>query len=407
MKKILFIMLILSMNISIWAYFDNFSENPASIAQRNHIEFYFPGLAHNISLYNSLVSLSDLSMFEAEHNLTNSEKQTLTKDDLNMNFYMNYKPLSFGYNNWNLSTSVYAKIDAKMLEKKYTELVFYGNEDDHYVSNSGEGSHGYGFVKIQATYAYDKPLRMNFIPESKTSSTIWNETVNYVRTMPIYFGANLNLYNSLAYGKVTSSSQRFGTCEDSTYYEYNINYEYSDEDTHLNTNLGLGLGFTAKLPEGWFHFSLDDIFAKLNYEDLAGAEYTGAYVDSLLYFDEDYEPFDESYENDSLRVDKREVRLKLTFVCGVKHNLYKKVNGFFKYTSSDYIWEGVELGIFLNPVPWLPLQISTGFAEDVRWNFAWGIDLKNFAYTTKLTYMNGLIAKSRGLGISSGIKFKF
>jgi hypothetical protein len=36
-----------------------------------------------------------------------------------------------------------------------------------------------------------------------------------------------------------------------------------------------------------------------------------------------------------------------------------------------------------------------------------GIDLANFEYTTAITFMNGLFAKSRGIGVSSGIKFKF
>jgi hypothetical protein len=407
MKKILTITIIVLITVNTFAYFDNFSENPALYASRQYFEFYFPGYSHNVNVYNSLINLSDLSMFEKDHQLTNSEKETLTERDLDLDAYIDFKPLSFGYQNWNLDIAVYGKLNANVLKKKYTEIIFYGNEDEHYTASSGKGSWGISFVKTRASYAYDKSLQLSFIPESITKFKYWDNTVNYVREMPIYVGANLNLYNALAYGEVTKSEQKFGSCTDSTYYNYDMQFIYTDDETELASAVGFGLGFKAKLPEGWFHFSVDDLFAEWEYSNLAGAEYQGTYVDSLLYFDEDYEPFDDSVENDSLRVDFKKVNIKPTIVWGVQHRLYKKVHGLFKYTSSDYKWEGTEFGIYMKPLPWLPLQTSVGFGEDTRWNFGLGIDLANFEYTTAITFMNGLFAKSRGIGVSSGIKFKF
>lgn len=390
-----------------FAYFDKFSENPALYADRQHFEFYFPGAAHTVSVYNSLINLSDLSMFEEGHQLSNSEKKILTEQDLDLNAYFDVRPLSFGYKNWSLDISAFGKIEANVLEKKYAEIVFYGNENEHYTGNSGKGSKAISFAKIRASYAYDKPLQLKFIPESMTQFKTWDATVNYVREMPIYVGANFNFYNALAYGQVTKSSQNFGTCTDSSYYNYNMQFVYTDDETELASAVGFGLGFKTKLPDGWFHFSLDDLFAQWEYSDLAGAEYQGTYVDSLLYFDEDYEPFDDSVENDSLRVKSKKVDIAPSLVWGFQHRIFKKLHGLFKYSSSDYRWEGTELGLFMKPLYWLPLQMSVGFGEDTRWNFGLGIDLQNFEYTTSLTYMNGLFAKSRGIGVSSGIKFKF
>ncbi len=386
--------------------------NPAEFGDRTNWLLGIPVLNFKVDVGNSLLNFTQLEIFDKDrydngHVMTDSEKKLLTQDDLIINSGLNLNLLEIGYRNYNLRIDGYGFLNSKVLDKKYTELALYGNETNkEYVFKAGEDSKGYAFLKASFAYSYPKPLNLGMVfKANKEKNSFWNDVLDY----PVYAGINLNLYRSIKFFHMDESIQRFGSMDDSLYYNYYSKYYFTDDDSKGKYSLGLGFGFKFLLPEGQVHLSLDDICAKLNFEDLAGGEFEGEYVDYLLYFHNDeYDPFDESYENDSLRVKSRSVSFNPTFRFIAYHQIYSRLDLILKYQSSSYEYPmGLAGGINYSPWNFLPLQFITGYDDNVYFGFTGGLHFKNIEYTLGVTFFHGFFNHARGLGFTNILKIKF
>lgn len=410
-RKIVFVMSLILIITNTHAFFSMFSDNPAYIATRYHSEIYVPGTVMNFHFDNSLLSFKDFEMFQADHVLTSAEKRLLTKKNLDIYASFGSDFLHYGYQNWDFTLSLHGLMRANILDKQFTKIVFYGNElDKKYTMYNGDDTYFVSFAKMAMRYGHQTAFQLDFINEVNTPYPLVNNVVDHIREMPIYFGANMNLYTPLAYGEVVESKQEFGTTPESNFYDYTMHYIYSDDETLNNaqTHWGFGLGFKAELPDGWFYFHLDDIFASLTYRNLAGGLYEGTYIDSLLYFDEDFEPFDESYENDSLRVSRKRYSLSPSVKFGVEHGVWEDFSISVQYYHSKFNYQkGFSFGVEWDKIDWLPLKFTIGSAENRYYEFRSGLNFKHFQLLVAPIYYNGFFSRTKGLGFRTGMKVTF
>ncbi|MCF7794519.1 MAG: hypothetical protein K9N39_11020 [Candidatus Cloacimonetes bacterium] len=407
MKKIIFISLVVAISIPMLALFEFNPENPANIARRDYTQIVFPGLTYNFNFNNSLLKFNDISMFEEGNVLTNSDKELLTSENIRLFGSFNTTLLEAGYQNWNLSIKAIGFFDAEVLDKKYSEIVFYGNQvDENYETNVGKGSEGFAMWKTAITYAYPRDLNPGMIPGlfSKESEGIIAE----IRDMPINLGARFNINHSLAYGGIVESSQQFGSVPDSTYYDIYAKYAYSDGDTKGMTSASLGFGLITEFMGATFHLSLDDIFLKLSYDDLAGGEVSQVGTDSLLYFQEDHEIYEyENIDNDSLRLGSRTRSISPSFSMALEYTFLEKIDAVIKYSSSELsnqdgflLGGSYELGV-------LPLQAFYGNNGSSYYQFISGLKFDNFEWKMGATFYHGFFGYAKGIGLHSGMVFRF
>ncbi|RLC48970.1 MAG: hypothetical protein DRZ79_06605 [Candidatus Cloacimonadota bacterium] len=384
-KRFFYLLFVLSyVFVQAAAYSDFFPENQALNAERNYGELLIPLVNSKAVVANSLLRIGDLKIFQNDHYITEAEKKILTKDDLFCRFSAQTTFFQMGLRNYDISWNSYLFGKSKILEKEYTKFVLYGNEEDEYTFHSGEDTQVFGFSEIKFNYAHKKPFTLK-----RTS---------------IFFGANFNIYYPLYYFGVPESFQQFGTTYDATYYEYKLHYLKTEKLNGTSPATGIGFGFKAKLNAGWFYFSVDDLFAKLKYSNLRKYIYEKEYVDSLFYFDNDYEAFEEETVSDSIFSDKK-LSLSPSVALGFEYTI-KNQTLMIKYKHSDYSFpNGISIGYrnYSNT----PLDVILGIDDNFYFQFKMIFITPCIDYLFGFTYFDSIFNYSRGLGLELGIRLKF
>jgi hypothetical protein len=408
MKKLIITLTVLIACFALFGSFEFFPENPANLAYRNYTHIMFPGLTYEFNLNNTLLQFDDINMFQEGRLLTEGEKKKLTSDNLDVMGDFKTTLVNFGDKNWNFSFEAVSTFNAGVLDKTYSEIVFYGNEIDHpYSTEVGKGSELVAYWKASFAYALPFNVNLGMIPGVFPAETD-NVFLSTLRDMPISVGANLNINYSLQYGGVIESEQEFGTHPEQSYYDIRALYAYSDDKSTGSMNPSLGFGFKAKVLDGFFHFDIDDIFLQLTYKDLAGGEYIKVGIDSLLYLQEDHELLElENVENDSLRVKKRTVKFNPSVSFGAEYTFFEKLDVMMKYSSNELIQNdgfqigaGYQLGV-------VPLQAVFGLLENSFYKFQSGLKFSKFEWSTGVTFYHGFFRYAKGIGLHSSIDFRF
>jgi len=392
MKKICFIILtFISYTYSCYPFFNFFSDNPAYIATRQHQEMLIPFSTFELHVDNSLLSFKDVEIFDKDRVLSSSDKRLLTKSDLDIFVDISADLIQYGYHNWEFSFSIHTYMQANVLDKNLSKIIFYGNElDKNYKLYNGKNSFCISFTKNRLSYGHPEPV--------------------LIQDIPLFFGANINTYSSVFYGKVVESSQNFITASDSIYYNHRLQFMYTDSNStgKLNTTLGLGFGVKANLPKGAVYLHVDDIFASLYYNDLAKSLYEQTYIDSLLYLTKYYQPFSDSYENDTLRVSTKKHSLSSTIVVGGEYPIVDDVTASVKISYCKYRYQnGFSLGVSYSKIEWLPLMFVYGSTNNSYYELRTGLDLPSFQLLIAPVYYNGFFHRTKGLGIKIGMKYLF
>ena len=417
MKKILILSILLISFISLSAEFNFFGNNPATLANRNQVEFRIPGFNLETELSNSILSLENLKIFDTTKYedgslMSDKDKAILTAKDLDVMLNLKAEIFGYGYDNWDFSLQTIIHADMELLDKQYTKIVFYGNEaNKDYVVHSGENSKAFSFIKSSLKYAYPEPMNIGMINSEFENYLKTSKLGQYLNEMPIWLGANINLYYTILYGEVLDSDQYFGAMVDSLYYNYQIHAKYSDASS--NGKLSAGIGFGTKigvLENGWAYFSLDDIFANLTYRDLAGITYEGVFVDSLLYLEGDnYEAFNESTQDDSTRYKKQTVNIKPTVTFGFEYIPITDLTIEAKYENCNYgMRNGFSLGAgYLVKKIW-PIKIICGYGNGAGFSeLQTGLKFNFMEYDLAFSSSGGIFNKAKGIGFKTGLKFKF
>lgn len=405
MKKTVYITLIVALSVLLGAE-GLFYDNPAGYAHRTGWEMNIPFVSGQFNFSNSSLSLNDLSMFEEGHVLTDSEKKKLVDDDLLTNIHFAMEPLSFGMQNWQFRQRVHLMAHANLLKKEFSRIVFYGNEiDTLYSVNALEGSKALAFTKSSLAWSYPQDIALDGLLDAVHADS----TLSFLRGLSLNLGAQMNVYYGAAYGEVLESSQDFGSFPDSNFYDVNMRYGYTDDQSDGGVTAGFGLGMQLNLPRGAFHFYMDDIFfSQMTFNDLAGGEYQAHYVDSLLYLQEDFEPFDESNENDSLRIAKRKVRVSPTMIWGLEYDVYQGINVLARIQRSDYLAnDGLSVGAKYIVNNWWPVGFRFGGSESTFYEFTSGVQSNRFIWDVGVTWYDGLFNGARGIGWKSLMTLRF
>lgn len=418
MKRIIILMIITAIASNSWCVFERFNENPAQIGGRQFGDIVLPGFAMTGGIRNSTLSISDFSMFEKDHVLTDGEKSTLTASNFNLTGFGKFTLLRFGYKNWEFSMDSHIKGNLGDIGKNYLKLVFYGNSLDSYHEQALSETYGYQFMKGKFTWTNPEGYNMSFIPifdfatkESPEFVYYLQDGMNFIREMKLYIGANVNLYNANGYGEVLRSNQAFITSPDSAYYAVDFKYVHTDtSDITINTgiNLGFGLGMKLELPKGWIHFGLDDLGAELEYDNLQVDSYSKEFTDYLDLLDDDHEAIEEENDLDVMAYDgSRKVKLDPTVVFGVEHEIGWGFSVMGKYLKCDYMLDGYFLGIDYRLATWMPLNFTLSSGDVNSYRMGFGFDTKEFQMVFGVTQYDGMFNASKGLGSDFGIRFKF
>ena len=408
MKKTILIITLLAVSYLLFGNFDFFPENPCNIADRNYSHIDFPGLTFEMNIDNSILQLDDINMFQEGHNLTEAEKETLSKDDFEV--YFNYKAtlLDFGHKNWNFALKSMAFVDVEILDKTYSELAMYGNDTNiHYSSHTGEGSEAFSFWKATFNYAYPHGLSLGMIPGlfPADSTSAFGE---YLRDMALYFGMNINLNYSMLYTSIDESIQNFGSTNDTLYYYYKAHFKFTDEQSVGRLTPSLGFGMKARIFEGYLYASIDDLFMQLNYKNLTGGWYEKRYTNYLDYLQEGYEAFQETIiEDDSTRVKNRYVKIKPSVSVGMEYTFFRKLNVVAKYINEQYSYKnGFSFGAGYQ-LACIPIQAIMGYDENIFYEFKTGLIFNGFEWMLGGTFYHGFFRYGKGIGLNSMIRFKF
>ena len=392
-KNIIFILALVVTQSVLFGFFNHFPENPAEIADRQHSEMYVPGMQHSFRLQNSLLTMKDFdTIFKDGHFITAEEKKTLTAKDLELSFRYNSDLISLGREYWNVKFSGDAFGNVNILDKQYTELILYGNEADKaYIANSGEGSSAYFVFRAIINYAYPKPF------EFQTPAF----------PIKLYLGANINFYFPELYAEATESIQEFGTMQTGAYYNFKNEYLITDKESFGRLSPGLGFGTKVEILNGSFHFSLDDIFAVLRYKNLLSGSYENVYEDTLFYFDEDFEPFEEETIDDSSRISKRNISVSPAVSVGAEYLFFDNYTAFAKYKYSMFSSKnGFSMGVGYDQFE-MPVQLSFGIDEEPWYEIRTGFVYDQFELLLSGVFYNGIFGKMKGFGFDTGLKFKF
>lgn len=392
-------------------YLSQFPDNPAASAWRQGWEIEIPLLTSQLTAQNSLLRFSDLELFNKTRNqdnktLSESEKKMLTASDLHVRGGGEAVILSGGFRNYQLKISTNAFFTGKILDKQYTRLALYGNQTNHdYNFTAGEGSRGHAYVKLSLSAAMPDEFFLEKLLGISTDSAFWKNQLN----ASLALGINVNFYYPLKYGKLDRSRQHFGSFTDSLYYDYEAAYHYTDEESSGNLGMGFGLGLLFKYPLGEFSLHLDDILARMNLKNLAGGAYDGTFVDYLLYFhSDDYDPFDESSENDSLRLAHKTVKFSPTLRMELIHEFYRNLYLKTSYSSSDHEYtRGFTAGIGCTINRKIPLEISFGFKPQISYQIMSGYQSRKIDILVFTTFYHGFFNHAKGLSLGSRIVWKF
>jgi hypothetical protein len=419
MKRIILILVLVTVCCTLQGFFSDFSENPAQISDRESGDIILPLFSLSGGITNNHLFLSDFAMFEEDHVLTDSEKKKLTAKDFNLQGYGTFNLLSFGYRNWELSFNSNIKGSFGNIDKEFLEIIFKGNDiDKHYKTSLMSDTYAYQFMRGNFTWGYPGSLNLSSIPmltiatkDSNGFITALENTVNYLRETDIYLGASVSWYNSLGYAEVVDSRQEFVTTADSLYASSKIKLIYSDYDsvsTSGNNSFGFGLGMKIALPNGWFHFSIDDIGARLKYSDLLYTESSDYYRDFMEYLDEEYEAENESeIIEDEIYDGDREINISSSVSIGAEYNVGRGFGVMAKYLKCHYLIDGFFLGTTYRGLEWLPVKLTYGNGEVDTCNLKFGFETNSFEILFGLTNYNGLFNAACGYGGDFGIKFKF
>jgi hypothetical protein len=406
MKNIIFIIVLVFARMSLFGVLEYFPENPANIADRDYSHVKIPGLTHELNIANTLLKFDDINMFQEGHHLSENEKKTLTSGDLNVLGNFKVTLLDFGSKNWNVSQEVIGSVYMSLLDKTYSTLVFYGNEVDKiYSTEVGKNSKAFNYWKTSFTYAYPKELNLGMIPGFPEAE---KGILKTLREMPIYAGARLNFNYSGQFGGILESSQDFGSMEDSLHYDIYARYAHSDSKSSGNLNPSLGFGFKAKILDGFFYFSVDDLFLQLRFNNLAGQIYESTVTDSLLYLQPGATPeVFEDIQNDSLRVKKYTVKVSPAISIGAKYDILDNLNVMMKYSHNEFNpTDGFAVGATY-VLKFMPVQAVLGFSETAYFKFQTGFKFRNFEWIGGLTFHHGMFRYAKGIGLLSSIDFRF
>jgi hypothetical protein len=233
---------------------------------------------------------------------------------------------------------------------------------------------------------------------------------NLLNAMPIYLGALLNVDYSLAVAEVVESRQNFASTSTANYYDYKIKAKHSDADSGGKIDLSLGLGAEISLMENAnLHFGLNDLFAKLEFEDLAGITYQATFVDSLDYLNEDYEVLDESTQNDSLRYSSHQIDIKPSVLLGLEYSPWPQWQFQAKYDGRDYSAnQGFSVAAGYQVLDYLPVKLLMGSNHGAFFTeFQTGINFAKFDFDLAFSNNSGLFNSAKGLGFRTGMRFRF
>ncbi len=408
MKKILITLITLTLSLALFGNFDFFPENPANNADRPNSQIHIPFSAYEMNVNNSILRFDDMLMFQTDHQLTDGEKSVLTADDFILDFNTSHDFINFGHKYWNFNFGLKTFGNVEVLDKMYSNLVIYGNDTNRpYESNTGEGSTVFSFWRATLDFAYPKGLSFGMIPglfpEEESSSF-----VEYLRDMTLYVGANVNLDYSMMYASIDASSQKFGSMDDSLYYQYKAHFKYTDEGSVGRLTPSIGFGVKAKIFNGNFHAQIDDIFMQLNYKNLGGGWYEKYYRNDLLYFDEDYEAIEETFaEDDSTRVKNRYVKFNPSVSVGMDYTILDGLQIMAKYINNQHSYKnGFSLGAGYQ-WRWLPFQAALGYDDNIYYEFKTGLIFDRFEWQTGATFYHGFFRYGKGIGLNSSMMVKF
>ncbi len=375
---------------------------PAVRAYDKSSYFVFPLISSNINFTNTLINYNNLNIFYEDHFITDNEKKLLTKNDLKI--FLTYKTpiLKMGIKNFGMDMSFYTTTKATILDKQLTKLVLYGNDKDKYTLHNGKNSILYTFGKLKFYYAYDKPIKLSFIPSLKTDYPFLNNTVEYIRNLPLYFGANLNFYKPIVYGEVLDAEQNFGTNISESYANYKLDIIYTDISEgkyKRKTTAGLGFSIAGDLKRGYFYMDLDDIFGGIKFDNLTEKIFQGTFQDSLTHFQSEYE----TVNNDTI-IEKTRNRYKsisADFTIGAEYDVYKGVYATFEYRNSKYKYpDGISIGARKTFLTILPLGFKIGYDNIMNYQLLAGLYFTNLEFYVKFTTFGGFFNYANGTGLS-------
>lgn len=408
MKKVVLFIIISFLSLVLRAEYNFFPENPAGLAVRDYSILHVPMLSAEFKINNSLLKFDDLNLFQKGRRLSTKEKTYLSSKDILLFGNLNLTWLDLGYRNWNFSIKTIAAADIELLEKKYTELAFYGNETNvEYISNSGEGSEVYSFWKACLQYAYPSTVTLRMIPYLSNWMTA-NKIVESLLEQPFYLGAKLNLNYSLDYYGLTRSRQHFGSMTDSLFYDISVRFLNTDEESKGQLHPSFGLGIKVPFENGFFHFNVDDIFLQLRYKNLAGGHYVKVVTDSLLYLQNGHAAFEyENIENDSLRARSKTLKIHPSLAIGVEWMLYDRFDVMLSYSNDRFANLDGLYAAAATSYDVIPLQAGIGYDKNMYYQLKSGVNLDRIEWMIGITSYHGLFRYARGIGLQSGISIKF
>ena len=415
MKKQITLIIIFLISLQLMAEFQ-FFQNPAELSKNKKVEVSIPAFNMRFNAKNSLfnfntIDIFDTSKYENGELMSDKDKDIFTSDDLNMK--VNFQMDLFGvkYNNWRVSTEMISFADLHLLDKQFSEIVFYGNElDKIYCTDAGAGSVAYGFIRNRIEYGIPKEFTLGMLHSAVDDYLSKSKWGIFVNSMPIYLGANINFDYSVAMAKVISGEQRFGSLSDYSFYDYQIEAKYTDLDSNGKLDFSYGLATQIDVLENCsVHFILDDLFSKLSYEDLAGVSYKATFIDSLDYLDEDYEAFDESTQNDSIRYSTSEIDIKPGIIFGVEYYPVEKLQLQMKIDNRRYsLDKGFSFAVGYKIAKFIPIKLILGTNDgSFKSEFQTGLNFDYFDFDLAFSNNSGLFNSAKGIGFRTGVKIKF
>lgn len=400
---------ILFCSASLFAGWNPEDNNPASISQNYQVNFSMPGFTNQLNAKNSLLRIDDLIIFDKNridngHVLSQTEIDILTAKDLSFGLGFSSNIFELGIRNFRFSVNSYGVGKGEVLDKDLVDLILGDNETNvGYSFDTGENSKAFAFVKTSLDYSW---------PHSFEPGKDWEPTrnnfLNRILNPTLFVGGRLSLYNSANYAEISDSSIEFGSMEDSLFYDYYMRYAYTSNAPKSIISPGFGLGVIAEYENARASLFIDDLFTKLYFQDLKGGEYEGQFADSLLFFhSDDYEPFDESYENDSLKVARKSLTIRPSLEFSVQSNVWKELDLTLKYQYSDYrMLNRFSLTTGYTVAKIVPLRLVLGYDEQMYYHFATGIKSRVVEFYLGSTFHHGFFRYMKGFGLETGLKFK-
>ena len=415
MKKNIIIIILLALSLNIWAEFE-FFPNPARLATDQKTELRVPILNMGLNIKNSLLNMNtldilDTSKYEDGGLMSEADKKKLTADDLTFSANFETEFIGIHYKNWDFSSRLISFADINILDKQFAEIIFYGNEIDQvYNTNAADNSVAYGFLRNSFQYGYPRELHLGMIHSTVDEYLAKSTWGKFIDAMPIYVGFQINFDYSIAMLEVLESEQEFGAMSDYTYYDYYLKAKYTDGDSKRKLDINYGLGAEVNILENLdLHFSLNDIFAKLEYENLAGRFYDGTFIDSLDYLNEEYEAFDQSTQSDSVRYSSHELDIKTSVVLGLDYSPINRLQLQVKYDGRRYsLGSGFSIAARYKVAEFFPIKLVIGSHDEAFFTeIQTGLNFARFDFDIAFSNNSGLFKSAKGIGLRTGMKIRF